>query len=125
MKNYNIAVIPGDGIGEEITPEGIKALNAVAEITGDFRLNYESFPWGCDYYLEHGKMMADDGLKTLEQFDAIYFGAVGFPSVPDAVSLHGLCLPICQGFRPVRQHLAQYVVARCAGAAARKKRWRY
>lgn len=98
MNHYHIAVIPGDGIGREVCPEGIKALDAAADITGSFRLTYESFPWGCEYYLKHGRMMAGDGLKTLEQFDAIYFGAVGFPSVPDHISLHGLRLPICQGF---------------------------
>ena len=98
MRDYNIAVIPGDGIGQEVCPEGLKALDAIAEISRAFRLHYESFPWGCEYYLKHGKMMAADGLKTLEQFDAIYFGAVGFPTVPDNISLHGLRLPICQGF---------------------------
>ena len=61
-------------------------------------MHTESFPWGCDYYLAHGRMMASDGLKTLETFDAIYFGAVGFPTVPDHISLRGLRLPICQGF---------------------------
>jgi tartrate dehydrogenase/decarboxylase/D-malate dehydrogenase len=98
MRDYHIAVIPGDGIGQEVCPEGLKALEAAAESTGTFRLHYESFPWGCEYYLEHGRMMADDGLKILEPFDAIYFGAVGFPTVPDHISLHGLRLPICQGF---------------------------
>jgi tartrate dehydrogenase/decarboxylase/D-malate dehydrogenase len=98
MRDYHIAVIPGDGIGQEVCPEGLKVLAAVAERTAAFRLHFESFPWGCDYYLRHGRMMADDGLKILEQFDAIYFGAVGFPTVADDVSLHGLRLPICQGF---------------------------
>ncbi len=98
MKDYNIAVIPGDGIGEEVAPEGVKVLNAAAEITGAFRFHYDYFPWGCNYYLAHGKMMADDGLKILKPFDAIYFGAVGFPTVPDHISLRGLRLPICQGF---------------------------
>ena len=98
MKVYHIAVIPGDGIGEEVTPEGIRVLDAAAEVTGSFRLNYEHFPWGCKYYLEHGRMMAEDGLRILRDFDAIYFGAVGFPTVPDHISLRGLRLPICQGF---------------------------
>ena len=102
MRDYHIAVIPGDGIGQEVGPEGIKSLNAAAEIAGGFRLHYEPFPWGCEYYLAHGKMMAEDALKLLQSFDAIYFGAVGFPSVPDHISLHGLRLPICQG-------LEQYV----------------
>ena len=98
MNDYNIAVIPGDGIGQEVAPEGIKVLDAASERVGGFRLNYETFPWGCSYYLAHGQMMPQDGLKILEPFDAIYFGAVGFPSVPDSISLRGLRLAICQGF---------------------------
>ncbi len=99
MKEYHIAVIPGDGIGNEVAPEGVRVLNAVAEVTGAFRLRYADFPWGCEYYLKTGRMMAEDGLKILEQFDAIYFGAVGLPGkVPDHISLRGLRLPICQGF---------------------------
>jgi tartrate dehydrogenase/decarboxylase/D-malate dehydrogenase len=98
MHDYSIAVIAGDGIGQEVCPEGLKVLAAAAEIISSFRLHAEFFPWGCEYYSKHGKMMASDALKILEGFDAIYFGAVGFPSVPDHVSLHGLRLPICQGF---------------------------
>ncbi len=98
MRDYKIAVIPGDGIGEEVTPEGIRVLDAASERLGGFRLEYEYFPWGCRYYVETGRMMPPDGLQTLRSFDAIYFGAVGFPSVPDHVSLRGLRLPICQGF---------------------------
>jgi tartrate dehydrogenase/decarboxylase/D-malate dehydrogenase len=98
MRKYNIAVIPGDGIGEEIMPEGIKVLRTVAEITAEFQLEFEDFPWGSNYFLSNGKMMPDDGLRILESFDAIYFGAVGFPTVPDQISLRGLRLLICQGF---------------------------
>jgi tartrate dehydrogenase/decarboxylase/D-malate dehydrogenase len=98
MNTYRIAVIPGDGIGEEVTPEGIKVLDKVADITGSLQLKYEYFPWGCKYFLQHGTMMSDDALRVLMDFDAIYFGAVGFPTVPDHVSLRGLRLPICQGF---------------------------
>lgn len=98
MHNYNIALIPGDGIGQEVAPEGVQVLNAVGELTGDYALHYESFPWGCEYYLANGEMMPKDGLKILRPFDSIYFGAVGFPSVPDHISLRGLRLPICQGF---------------------------
>ncbi len=99
MRNYHVAVIPGDGIGQEVTPEGVRVLDAVGQATGAFKMQYDYFPWGCEYYLKTGKMMADDGLKTLEQFDIIYFGAVGFPAlVPDHISLRGLRLPICQGF---------------------------
>ena len=98
MRDYHIAVIPGDGIGQEVCPQGLKALKAAEEVTGTFRLHFESFPWGCEYYLAHGEMMAADGLQRLQEFDAIYFGAAGFPTVPDSISLHGLRLPICQGF---------------------------
>ncbi len=98
MRRYRIALIPGDGVGEEVAPHGVAALEAAAEVTGAFRLEFQSFPWGCRYYLEHGRMMAEDALATLRGFDAIYFGAVGFPTVPDHVSLRGLRLPICQGF---------------------------
>ncbi len=99
MKRYNIAVIPGDGIGQEVTPEGVRVLDAVAQIHGGFKLEYQEFPWGCDYYLKHGVMMAKDGLDVLKPFDAIFFGAVGFPErVPDHITLRGLRLPIVQGF---------------------------
>ena len=98
MKHYNIAVIPGDGIGEEVAPEGVRALDVAGELTGEYKFKYEYFPYGCNYYLKYGKMMAEDGLKILKPFDAIYFGAVGFPTVPDHISLRGLRLPICQGF---------------------------
>jgi len=98
MADYRIAVIPGDGIGEEVAPEGLRVLQAASEISGSFRFETESFPWGCRYYLENGRMMAEDGLKRLRDFDAIYFGAVGWPEVPDHISLRGLRLAICQGF---------------------------
>jgi len=98
MRDYTIAVIPGDGIGNEVVPEALRVLDAAGEITASFRLRYERFPWGCEYYLGHGEMMARDGLEILRPFDAIFFGAVGFPTVPDHVSLRGLRLPICQGF---------------------------
>lgn len=108
-REFQIAVIPGDGIGVEVTPEALRVLDRLAEQSdGDLRFSYESFPWGCQYYLEHGMMMAEDGLDRLRHKDAIYFGAVGWPGVPDHVSLWGLRLAICQGFdqyacvRPVR-----------------------
>jgi tartrate dehydrogenase/decarboxylase/D-malate dehydrogenase len=102
---FRIAVIPGDGIGQEVVPEGLRVLDRLSEQT---RFEYEHFPWGCQYYLQTGRMMDDDGLDRLQGFDAIYFGAVGWPGVPDHVSLWGLRLAICQGFdqyaniRPVR-----------------------
>jgi tartrate dehydrogenase/decarboxylase / D-malate dehydrogenase len=104
-----IAVIPGDGIGQEVVPEGIRVLDRLAELAGGrFSFEYEQFPWGCQYYQETGRMIDEAALGTLKLFDAIYFGAVGWPGVPDHVSLWGLRLAICQGFdqyvniRPVR-----------------------
>lgn len=108
MNYYPIAVIPGDGIGKDVIDEGVRALDTVAEVTGSFRLEYRWFPWGCRYYLETGEMMPESGLKELEQFPAIYFGAVGDPAVPDYVSLWGLLLRIRKAFvqyanvRPIR-----------------------
>jgi tartrate dehydrogenase/decarboxylase/D-malate dehydrogenase len=103
-ERFRIAVIPGDGIGQEVVPEGLRVLDAVAP----GRFEYQHFPWGCQYYLDTGQMMQPDGLAQLRPLDAIYFGAVGWPGVPDHVSLWGLRLAICQGFdqyanvRPVR-----------------------
>jgi tartrate dehydrogenase/decarboxylase/D-malate dehydrogenase len=108
-RTYDIAVIPGDGIGNEVIPEGLGVLERLAaHSNGEFRFAFETFPWGCQHYLETGRMMDADGLAKLEGSDAIYFGAVGWPGVPDHVSLWGLRLAICQGFdqyacvRPVR-----------------------
>jgi tartrate dehydrogenase/decarboxylase/D-malate dehydrogenase len=98
MQHYHIAVIPGDGIGKEITPEGQRLLDFVGQVTGCFQIEWQAFPWSCDYYHEHGRMMPANGLQILEDFDAIYFGAVGWPTVPDAISLWQLRLAICQGF---------------------------
>jgi tartrate dehydrogenase/decarboxylase/D-malate dehydrogenase len=72
MNEYRIAVIPGDGIGKEVIPEGRCILRAIQDELGAFRLHYEEFAWGTDYYLEHGKMIPKDALKILESFDAIY-----------------------------------------------------
>jgi tartrate dehydrogenase/decarboxylase / D-malate dehydrogenase len=98
MRDHAIAVIPGDGIGNEVVPEALRVLGAAGDITASYTLRCEHFPWGCEHYLKHGEMMAADGLDRLRPFDAILFGAVGFPTVPDHVSLRGLRLPICQGF---------------------------
>ena len=97
-KSHRIAVIPGDGIGTEVISEGIKCLNALSEIFKDLQFQIEYFPWGSEYYLRHGRMMPDDGLEILKNFDAIYLGAVGDPRIPDDVTLHGLLLPIKFGF---------------------------
>ena len=98
MRTYKIAAIPGDGIGTEVIAAGLEALAVCARRDGGFRLAVEHFDWGSDYYKRHGVMMPADGLATLKPFDAIYFGAVGAPDVPDHVTLWGLRLAICQPF---------------------------
>jgi tartrate dehydrogenase/decarboxylase/D-malate dehydrogenase len=98
MRTHNIAVIPADGIGKEVIPAGVRVLQEIAKGDGSFRFEFKTFPWGSDYYHEHGHMMPPDGLETLRAFDAIFFGAVGHPSLPDHITLWGLRLPICQGF---------------------------
>ena len=104
---HRIAVIPGDGIGKEVVPEGIRVLNAAGKRFG-IHFKWEFFSWGCEYFLSHGEMMPPDGLEILKGFDAIYLGAVGAPELPDHVSLWGLLLPIRRAFhqyinlRPVR-----------------------
>ncbi len=96
---YRIAVIPGDGIGQEVVPEGCRILKAAEEAIGGFRLHFDEYPWGTEYYLQHGRMMPTDALKTLEAYDAIYLGAIGMPSLaPDHVTLWGLLLPIRKAF---------------------------
>ncbi len=108
MTEIRVAVIPGDGIGREVVPEGLRVLAATAKQDPQLTLSFTEFPWSCRYYLEHGRMMPEDGLDTLREFDAIYLGAVGWPGVPDHISLWGLLLPIRRGFdqyvnlRPVR-----------------------
>ena len=108
MKTYKVAVIAGDGIGPEVIDEGVKVLNAVARQDGGFQFQFEEFPWGCQYYLEHGRMMAEDGIERLKEFDAIFLGAVGYPGVPDHISLWDLLLTIRKSFdqyinlRPVK-----------------------
>jgi tartrate dehydrogenase/decarboxylase/D-malate dehydrogenase len=98
MREYSIAAIPADGIGPEVIAAGIEVLKALEKREGDFKINFKNFDWGSDYYKKHGVMMPADGLKQLKPFDAIYFGSVGAPDVPDHVTLWGLRLPICQGF---------------------------
>jgi tartrate dehydrogenase/decarboxylase/D-malate dehydrogenase len=106
-RRYSIALIPGDGIGKEVVPAGQSVLNAAAEKHG-FAMEWTEFDWSCERYARTGQMMPDDGLDQLRSYDAIYLGAVGFPGVPDHISLWGLLLPIRRGFqqyvnlRPVR-----------------------
>jgi len=98
MREFKIAAIPADGIGKEVIAAGLEVLDVLAERDGGFRLKVESFDWGSDYYKQHGVMMPEDGRETLRDFDAIYFGAVGAPDVPDHITLWGLRLAICQPF---------------------------
>ncbi|MDF3009516.1 MAG: tartrate dehydrogenase [Burkholderiales bacterium] len=95
MKTYRIAAIPGDGIGNEVIPAGIEMLKHLAD---SFRLEFVTFDWSSQRYLGTHAYIPDGGLAELKKFDAIFFGAVGAPDVPDHVSLWGLRLPICQGF---------------------------
>lgn len=98
MKNYNIALIPGDGIGPEVVSEGVKVLQAIEKLDENISFSFTWFPWSCRYYLEHGKMMDDDGIEKLKPADAIYLGAVGYPGVPDHISLWDLLLRIRKEF---------------------------
>lgn len=99
MSKFDIAVIPADGIGPEIMQEALKVLRTVAEIDGGIEFNFDSFPWGCEYYLRTGEMMEKGGIDRLRNYDAILLGAVGAPGkVPDHVSLWGLLLPIRKTF---------------------------
>jgi len=108
MKKYRIAYIPGDGIGKETGPEGLRVLEAAARKFG-FELKFDEYDWSCDYYQKHGRMMPEDGLDQVRQHDAIFFGAAGWPAtVPDHISLWGLLIPFRRNFdqyvnlRPVR-----------------------
>ena len=98
MNSYRIAAVPGDGIGKEVIAAGVEVLQALADRDGGFKLDFETFDWGSDYYKKHGIMMPENGRETLKLFDAIYFGAVGAPDVPDHITLWGLRLAICQPF---------------------------
>lgn len=98
MREYKIAAIPADGIGTEVIAAGLEVLDALSRQDGGFRLKVEAFDWGSDYYKKHGVMMPADGRETLKKFDAIFFGAVGAPDVPDHITLWGLRLNICQPF---------------------------
>jgi tartrate dehydrogenase/decarboxylase/D-malate dehydrogenase len=103
--SIRVACIPGDGIGPEVVREAQHVLEVAAELHGGVGFEFTEFPWGCTYYLEHGVMMPGDALKMLADFDTILLGAVGWPGVPDHVSLWGLLIPI-------RRHFQQYVNVR-------------
>jgi tartrate dehydrogenase/decarboxylase/D-malate dehydrogenase len=98
LKSYKIAVIEGDGIGREVVPEGIRVLEAAAR-RFDLSFSWQHFDWSCQTYLQTGRMMPEDGLEQLRPHDAIYLGAIGYPGVPDHVSLWGLLIPIRRGFK--------------------------
>ena len=98
---HRIAVIPGDGIGREVVPEGQRVLEAAGRRFG-LSFTWEEYPWGCEYYAREQRMMPEDGLEALSGSDAVFLGAVGFPGVPDHVSLWGLLIPI-------RRHFSQYI----------------
>ena len=108
MKEYRIAVVAGDGIGPEVMAECKKVLEAAASIDGSFRFAFTDFPWGCEYYLKTGRMMPEDGIEILAKYDAILLGAVGYPGVPDNISLRDLLIRIRHDFdqyinlRPVK-----------------------
>jgi tartrate dehydrogenase/decarboxylase / D-malate dehydrogenase len=95
MKTYRIATVPGDGIGKEVIPAGQQVMQALGG--GSFRFEFENFPWGGDYFRQHGVMMPEDGLAALRVKDAILFGSAGDPHIPDHITLWGLRLKICQG----------------------------
>jgi tartrate dehydrogenase/decarboxylase / D-malate dehydrogenase len=98
MKQFKIACIPGDGIGQEVIPASQVVLEALAQGQSQFSFEFTSFDWGGDYYRQHGIMMPADGLDALRPMDAILFGSAGDPNIPDHITLWGLRLKICQGF---------------------------
>jgi tartrate dehydrogenase/decarboxylase/D-malate dehydrogenase len=107
VHTYKIAVIEGDGIGHEVVPEGLRVMEAAGR-RFDIKFSWHHFDWSCQTYLKTGRMMPEDGLDQLRTFDAIFLGAVGYPGVPDHISLWGLLIPIRRAFqqyvnlRPVR-----------------------
>ena len=98
MVKHRIAVIPGDGIGKEVMPEGMRVMEAAGKKFG-IEFEWDEFDWSCERFAKTGSMMPEDGLKQIEKHDAVYLGAVGFPGVPDHVSLWGLLIPIRREFR--------------------------
>jgi tartrate dehydrogenase/decarboxylase/D-malate dehydrogenase len=108
MTTHRLAIIPGDGVGREVVPEGLRAVRAAADVTGSFDFETVEYPWSCEYYATNGRMMDADAIDRLHDADAIYLGAIGFPGVPDHVSLWEMLLPIRQqldlyiNLRPIR-----------------------
>jgi len=99
LKLFHIASIPGDGIGKDTVTAGRHVLDTTCEVHGGLEFEYLDLDWNCEYYLHHGQMMPENGLEVLRPCDAIFLGAVGFPGVPDHISLWGLLLPIRRTFR--------------------------
>jgi tartrate dehydrogenase/decarboxylase / D-malate dehydrogenase len=120
MKTFRIAVIPGDGIGKEVVPEGIRVLVAAGKRFG-FQFVWQHFDWSCETYLKTGRMMPEDGIAQLGKFEAIFLGAVGHPTVADHVSLWGLLIPIRRGFR---QYVNLRPVRLFEGIESPLKRWK-
>ena len=107
MSDYKISLIPGDGIGKEVMPEGVRVLEAAGR-KFDIQFGWKEYDWSCETFHRTGRMMPEDGIEQVRSCDAIYLGAVGYPGVPDHVSLWGLLIPIRREFnqyvnlRPVR-----------------------
>ncbi|MED1489859.1 tartrate dehydrogenase [Bacillus smithii] len=102
MKTKKIAVIPGDGVGKEVVPEALRVMEALSQLHGGLSFSYDTYPWNCEYFLKHGKMMPEDGLSRLADSDAIFLGAIGDPRlVPDHVSLWGILIKIRREFEQV------------------------
>jgi len=120
VKKFKIAVIPGDGIGKEVVPEGIRVLEAAGRAFG-CAFKWQTFDWSCKTYMRTGKMMPADGLQQLQPFDAIFLGAVGHPDVPDHVSLWGLLIPIRRAFR---QYVNLRPVRHFEGIESPLKNWK-
>ncbi|WP_085991161.1 tartrate dehydrogenase [Oceanobacillus senegalensis] len=99
MTTLNIAVLPGDGIGPEVTKEAVKVLEALTKLDDSFNIKTTSFNWNSEYYLQHGRMMPEDGLEQLKEFDSILFGAIGDSRVPDHISVWELIMPIRKNFQ--------------------------
>ena len=98
MADYNLAIIPGDGVGPEVVAEGRKVLDALSAQEAELNFRYTEFSWGSAYYRETGRMMPEDGMAQVNACDAILFGAVGDPQIPDHITLQGLLLPMRRAF---------------------------
>src|SRR5665647_909318 len=98
MKTYKIALLPGDCVGKEVIPEGVRVMQEASRVTGSFKLAVDEFPWDADFYLKYGQMMPNDALDILGKYDALYLGAIGRPDVPDHIGVGQVIFKIRQGF---------------------------